>query len=146
MTTPPAFLASITSTLQYLDTKLPSGSFVFFIGLEDGLLIWETLANITHPILQVPYARLWEFISCYNINPCWGWLNPDPAWRNFTQNRAKQLNAVFPQVRPFPFPFPFSFSFPFPFPFLFLLLSDLLPRLYLVRSIETLRWPIWAIS
>jgi len=35
-----------------------------------------------------------EFLSCHDDNPCWGWLNKNETWRNFTSARARELNAV----------------------------------------------------
>eukprot|EP00699_Malawimonas_sp_californiana_P000915 EC714546.1.p1 GENE.EC714546.1~~EC714546.1.p1 ORF type:complete len:125 (+),score=25.57 EC714546.1:172-546(+) len=96
MTQPAEFEQRVTETLQYLDTSLPAGSYVFLIGLEDGL-IWDVMHDQPHP-LNVTYEQLWDFVSCLGINPCWGWLNPDPYWRNYTTYMADQLNAVFPRI------------------------------------------------
>jgi len=97
MTSPEEFEANVVSTLQYLDTVLPNGSTVFLLGLQNGTIIWDTMNKRIHP-LQVTYGALWEFVDCLGINPCWGWLNPDPYWRNFTEVRAEQLNNVFPKI------------------------------------------------
>ena len=43
---------------------------------------------------QVTYKDFHTFTSCIGMNPCWGWLNPDPYWRAFTTARAKQLSAT----------------------------------------------------
>ncbi len=40
---PAEFQAAVTSSLQYLDTVLPAGSFVLFIGLVDGRVLWDTM-------------------------------------------------------------------------------------------------------
>ena len=69
MTYPPEFEQNVIDVMEYLDTQLPYGSHVFFIGLEDGPQ-WEYMAKQMHP-LNVTYATLWEFLSCYDMNPCW---------------------------------------------------------------------------
>ena len=53
---------------------------------------------LIHPI-GVPYPDVYEFLSCHNCNPCWGWLNNNETWRNVTSNHAAALNAVYPTVR-----------------------------------------------
>eukprot|EP00698_Gefionella_okellyi_P023495 TRINITY_DN8044_c0_g1_i1.p1 TRINITY_DN8044_c0_g1~~TRINITY_DN8044_c0_g1_i1.p1 ORF type:complete len:587 (+),score=106.89 TRINITY_DN8044_c0_g1_i1:57-1817(+) len=97
MTQPADFEHNIIVALDYLATKLPAGSHVFFVGLQDGAQ-WDIMAERAYPSLNTTYAALWEFVSCLGINPCWGWLNPDPYWRNYTINLAAQLNAVFPKI------------------------------------------------
>jgi hypothetical protein len=42
---PADFQAGVTQTLQYLDTVLPAGSFVLFIGLVDGRVLWDTMSS-----------------------------------------------------------------------------------------------------
>ena len=54
--------------------------------------MWLCTAR-THP-LGSSYAELYSFLSCHDDNPCWGWLNSNETWRNYTSNRAAQLNAV----------------------------------------------------
>ncbi len=40
---PTEFYNAVTASLQYLDTQLPAGSFVLFIGLVDGRVLWNTM-------------------------------------------------------------------------------------------------------
>lgn len=44
MTPPKEFYEAVTDSLQYLDTKLPSGSTVLIVALVDGRILW----NIMH--------------------------------------------------------------------------------------------------
>ncbi|EGG24883.1 hypothetical protein DFA_03128 [Cavenderia fasciculata] len=97
MTTPSEFVAYIEATLTYLDTVLPNGSHVVFIGLVDGRVLWDTLWNRTHPV-GVPYETIYEFLSCLGVNPCWGWLNPDESIRNQTSERAALLSSLYPSI------------------------------------------------
>ncbi len=55
------------------------------------------LAAKIHPI-GVPYPALYNYLSCSEVNPCWGWLNSNETWRNLTTQRAEQLNAVYSTV------------------------------------------------
>jgi len=97
MTTPAEFLAAVTSSLQYLDTVLPAGSTVVFIGLVDGRVLWNTMHDKIHPA-GVPYPDVYDWLSCNGNNPCWGWLNSNETWRNITTQRAQQLNAVYANI------------------------------------------------
>jgi len=97
MTLPSEFYENVVGTMGFLDHHLPPGSHVFFIGLESGELIWPIMHDQMHP-LGVTYENLWAFLTCNNVNSCWGWLNPDPNDRNKTTQRAQELNAVFPQI------------------------------------------------
>jgi len=97
MTTPEEFEDNVGSTLKFLESVLPSGSTVFLMGLQNGTIIWDVMNKRMHP-LQVTYGKLWEFVSCLGINSCWGWLNPEAYWRNFTEVRAEQLNNVLVKI------------------------------------------------
>jgi len=102
MTTPQEFYQNVIEALNYLDTILPAGSHIQFIGLVDGRVLWNNMHDRIHPIgatnNDVTYADVYEYLSCLEINPCWGWLNPDPYWRNATTERANQLNAVYLEI------------------------------------------------
>lgn len=123
MTTPAEFHESVTASLQYLEAKLPRNSTVVFFPLVDGRVLWDTMHDQTHPI-GVPYPNVYEFLSCNDANPCWGWLNSNATvsvcrccsfchsvvhfgcrliavfgqWRNFTSARAAELNKVYEQI------------------------------------------------
>jgi len=102
MTEPPQFYRSVTATLSYLDTILPPGSHVVFMGLVDGRILWELMANRTHPLgavrNDVTYAAVYEYLMCLGITPCWGWLNPNETVRNLTSERAANLSAVYNEI------------------------------------------------
>jgi acyloxyacyl hydrolase len=99
MTTVPEFTANVEASLAYLDTVLPAGSHVAFLGLADGRVLWDTTSNIsvTHP-LGVKYPALYDFLACTGSTPCWGWMNSNETWRNFTSQRAAQLTGVYDAI------------------------------------------------
>lgn len=97
MSTVPIFTTAILETLQYLDTVLPNGSHVLFLGLADGRTLWNSLHNRTHP-LGVSYETVYTFLNCLEISPCWGWMNENETIRNLTSERAAELSAVYPQI------------------------------------------------
>jgi acyloxyacyl hydrolase len=94
MTTPDAFRASVLQSLAHLDAVLPPGSHVAFIPLADGRVLYETTHNLTHP-LGVGYPDMYEYLSCSGLNPCWGWLNTNATWRDFTSQRAALLSEQY---------------------------------------------------
>jgi acyloxyacyl hydrolase len=97
MTTVADFKASVISALVVLNASLPAGSHVAFLGLADGRVLYDTTHTHIHP-LGVPYPDLYDALSCNGCNPCWGWLNSDETWRNFTSARAANLTAVYDEI------------------------------------------------
>ena len=97
MTTPEDFEKYVLSSLDYLDTQLPTGSHVVFLPLADGLLLHSILHNRTHP-LGVTYQQLYDYLICNGKAPCWGWMNSNATVRNMTQQRANELSAVYPKI------------------------------------------------
>eukprot|EP00003_Mantamonas_plastica_P021532 TRINITY_DN349_c0_g1_i8.p1 TRINITY_DN349_c0_g1~~TRINITY_DN349_c0_g1_i8.p1 ORF type:complete len:485 (+),score=158.52 TRINITY_DN349_c0_g1_i8:34-1455(+) len=82
MTTPPAFKANVLKSLEFLDTKLPPGSHVMFIGVVDGRVLWDLLHDDPHPIGNgVSYADVYDYLNCLELNPCWAWLNRNETIR-----------------------------------------------------------------
>jgi acyloxyacyl hydrolase len=97
MTTPADFEANARKVLARLDQKLPTGSHVLAIGLVDGRVLWDSMHALTHPTGAI-YKDVYGMLSCEGANPCWGWLNSNETWRNFTTTRAQQLNAVYAKI------------------------------------------------
>eukprot|EP01119_Soliformovum_irregulare_P014588 TRINITY_DN3995_c0_g1_i1.p1 TRINITY_DN3995_c0_g1~~TRINITY_DN3995_c0_g1_i1.p1 ORF type:complete len:553 (-),score=134.75 TRINITY_DN3995_c0_g1_i1:148-1806(-) len=97
MTTPQEFKQNILKTLNYLEANLPSNSHVVFVGLADGLVLWDTLWNRTHPI-GVEYERVYDYLNCLNISPCWVWMNSNQTVREAGQARADALNLVYGEI------------------------------------------------
>lgn len=97
MTTVAEFQASVLQGLAYLDTVLPKGSHVAFLGLADGTILWNITHTLTHP-LGVGYPALYEYLACNGATPCWGWMNANATWRNLTQQRANELSAVYDTI------------------------------------------------
>lgn len=97
MTNVSMFTKNILDTLSYLDTTLPKGSHIVFLGLADGRVLWDALHNRTHP-LGVSYEDVYSFFNCLEVSPCWGWMNVNETIRNATSERAAELSAVYPQI------------------------------------------------
>jgi len=102
MTTPEEFYNNVVIAMNYLDTVLPMGSYVVFMGLADGRVLWDAMNARIHPIGKlrgdVTYADLYNYLNCLEISPCWGWLNSDEYWRNQTSYRAFNLSATYQEV------------------------------------------------
>ena len=94
MTTPSEFKEAVLKSLAHLDTVLPKGSHVAFMPLADGRVLYDTTHTHIHPI-GVPYPDVYTYLSCSGLNPCWGWLNTNETWRNFTTARAEELTAQY---------------------------------------------------
>ena len=102
MTKPDDFYNNVVAAMDYLDTQLPNGSHVLFMGLADGLVLYDSLNARIHPLGQlrqdVTYADLYNFLNCLHVSPCWGWLNANETIRNETQAWADSLSAVYDKV------------------------------------------------
>lgn len=97
MTTVPEFEANILLALDYLDTVLPPGSHVAFIGLAPGWVLYDSLYNRTHPV-GVSYTAVYDYLNCLEISPCTGWMTSNATLRAFTDARSMNLSAVYPQI------------------------------------------------
>jgi acyloxyacyl hydrolase len=97
MTTPPQFEANVLQSLLHLEKILPNNSLVIFIGIVDGRVLWNTLHNELHPI-GTPYSRLYDYLNCLGINPCFMWLNSNETFRNLASKRAEELNRVYLKI------------------------------------------------
>jgi len=97
MTTPAVFKQNILNSLNYLETALPFGSHVIFVGLADGRVLWDALWNRTHP-LGPTYAEVYDFLNCLTISPCWVWMNSNETVRDTGSERAEELNAVYSEI------------------------------------------------
>eukprot|EP01102_Stenamoeba_stenopodia_P006161 TRINITY_DN1696_c0_g1_i1.p1 TRINITY_DN1696_c0_g1~~TRINITY_DN1696_c0_g1_i1.p1 ORF type:complete len:637 (+),score=144.82 TRINITY_DN1696_c0_g1_i1:113-1912(+) len=102
MTTPEEFYASVTKAMEYLDTVLPLGSHVVFMGLVDGRILYDSMHARIHPIGayrgDVTYAQFYDFFNCLEVSPCFGWMNSNATWRNLTSERAFELNKVYGDI------------------------------------------------
>jgi acyloxyacyl hydrolase len=98
MTKPAEFEANILGILNYLDKNvMPPGSHMVFVGLADGLELWDNLHNRTHPI-GVSYKDVYDYLNCLNISPCWVWMNSNATIREAGQKRANELSAIYPKI------------------------------------------------
>jgi len=99
MTTPQQFYANVVAALDYLDTKLPKGSHLVFVGLPDGRILYDSMHNRTHPIGGgVDYTHVYDFLNCLEISPCYVWMNSNATIRDAGSARAAELSAVYPQI------------------------------------------------
>jgi len=64
------------------------------IGLVDGRVLYDSMYEKQHPLGPI-YPQFYEFMSCNGVNPCWGWLNTNETWRNYTSERAANLTQVY---------------------------------------------------
>jgi hypothetical protein len=93
MTTVDEFQVAVLESLDYLHANLPKNSHVAFLGLVDGRVLWHTTHKEQHP-LGMNYPDLYNYLACNGATPCWGWLNSNETWRNFTSERAQNLTNV----------------------------------------------------
>ena len=97
MTPPDKFKSSVLEALDNLDTFLPAGSHVILIALVDGRVLYDTLYQSQHPLGMI-YPTMYEYLNCYDINPCYGWLNTNETIRDMTTAWAKSLNAMYQEI------------------------------------------------
>jgi acyloxyacyl hydrolase len=101
-TTPAEFKKNVLGALAYLDDHLAPKSHVVMIGLVDGRILFEEMGHRIHPIgalhRNVQTVNFYDFLNCLGISPCWGWMNSNPAARNFTSKNAAELNAVYEEI------------------------------------------------
>ncbi|XP_063218353.1 acyloxyacyl hydrolase-like [Bacillus rossius redtenbacheri] len=97
MTKPSVFRRNVVNALRLLDGTVPEDSHVVLIGLVDGGMIYDIMADRLHPIGQlngdVHYRELYRWFNCMEIGPCYGWLNENATLRKLTTKVALQLNA-----------------------------------------------------
>ena len=64
MTTPEEFYQNVVTATNYLDTQLPMGSNVIFMGLADGLILFNAMHDRIHPLGElrqdVTYENLYD--------------------------------------------------------------------------------------
>ncbi|XP_052230368.1 acyloxyacyl hydrolase-like isoform X1 [Dreissena polymorpha] len=98
MTKPEDMRKYALQTLDFLDSVLPSGSYVFLTGLADGRVLYNSLHDRVHPIgalrNDVTYAHFYDYFNCLEISPCTGWMNTNETLRDLTTQRANELSDV----------------------------------------------------
>ena len=63
MTKPEVFYQNTLNSLEYLNKTLPPNSYVVFIGVVDGRILYNTLSNERHP-LGATYKEVYNFLNC----------------------------------------------------------------------------------
>ena len=102
MTTPTEFYQKNLETFRYVDSKVAPGSVLLATGLVDGRILYDTLHNRTHPLgslhNDVTYSTVYDYLNCLDVSPCFGWLNSNKTWRDYTTERALQLNKALKEL------------------------------------------------
>lgn len=102
MTKPEDFRAQLIAGLEKLDSVVPSNSRVLVLGLVDGSVIYENVANQSHPLSihagDIKVSDFYRFLSCTGANPCQTWLNSDKATRDAATAHAKNLDNIIQDV------------------------------------------------
>jgi acyloxyacyl hydrolase len=97
MTKPDEFYKYISQTLDALEQKLPPNSHVVFVGLAQGSMLYDFVANATHP-LGVSYPAFYDWLNCMSQSPCWGWMNTNQTVRDTTTKIAYDLSQVYDKI------------------------------------------------
>ncbi len=101
-TKPAEFKASVIESLDYLDSILPRGSHVSMFGLATGSLLYDIMHARRHPLgnnfPEIVYSRVYDYLNCLEVSPCWGWLNSNATVRNYTDNYAAMLSTLYQQI------------------------------------------------
>ena len=97
MTSPETFYNDAMAAYNKIDTLVAPGSYVISPSLFDGELLYDTMHAEQHPIGPT-YATFYDWMNCFEVNPCWGWLNTDAEVRTKSSEHAKTLNAVYEQI------------------------------------------------
>jgi acyloxyacyl hydrolase len=94
MTKPEQFKLNIYKILNWLDGVVAPGSHLFILGLADGRILYDRLAERNHPI-GVTYKKVYDLLNCLDKSPCWGWMNSNQTVRELTTQHAVKLNQVY---------------------------------------------------
>jgi len=97
MTTPEQFYRNVLESMKHLDTVLPVGSHVNFIGLPDARILFNALSEREHP-LGPKYRTIYDYLNCLSINPCYMWMNSNETLRNLATERANILNSMYSKL------------------------------------------------
>jgi len=97
-TRPEEFMQNNLRSFNYLDTRVPNGSFVFITGIFNGELMYQYMADKKHPLLPMTYGTVWDFVSSLGSNPCYAWLSRNSTCRENASRRAQELNLVYPRL------------------------------------------------
>jgi acyloxyacyl hydrolase len=97
MTLPADFYANLVNFTLSLDQRVPAGSKLVAFGVVQGSLLYDTLGDRIHPI-GVTYERVYNLLNCLGVNPCFMWLNSNATLRQMGDQRAAELNLMWPKV------------------------------------------------
>eukprot|EP00095_Tigriopus_kingsejongensis_P003537 snap_masked-scaffold106_size358372-processed-gene-1.9 protein:Tk03537 transcript:snap_masked-scaffold106_size358372-processed-gene-1.9-mRNA-1 annotation:"acyloxyacyl hydrolase-like" len=102
MTPAKVFRDNTIQGLRYLESQLPPNSHVVLVGLADGTVIYDAMANRFHPLGQynedLTYKDVYTWFNCMEIGPCHGWMSTNYTLRMMTTEHARGLNKVLRKV------------------------------------------------
>jgi hypothetical protein len=97
MTSPQQFYDNVVASLDWLDEHTAPNSFVNFVGLVNGSVLYNLMNARTHPV-GVKYSDLYGYLNCLKLSPCAGWMNQNASIRAATTEHAMLLNQQYPKV------------------------------------------------
>jgi len=115
-TDPTEFRNNLLEILGNFSMTLPNNSYVIFMGMAHGSILWDLMNNRTHPV-GCTYSEVYDFLNCLQISPCWTWMNSNQTVRETGDAWAQKLSDIYDQVistSSFPnfkmiyYPFPFE--------------------------------------
>jgi len=96
-TSPTEFKSNLLEVLGNFSLVLPNNSYVIFMGLAQGSILWDLMHSRTHP-LGATYEEVYDFLNCLQISPCWTWMNNNQTVRQTGDNWAQQLSTIYDEV------------------------------------------------
>jgi len=96
-TNPMEFRANLLEILGNFSQVLPPGSHIVFMGLAQGGILYDTMHNLTHPI-GASYEKVYTFLNCLEISPCWAWMNSNATVRQIGDDWAQKLSDIYSEV------------------------------------------------
>lgn len=91
------FENNLLEVLGNFSLTLPNNSYVVFMGLAHGSILWDLMNARTHPI-GATYAEVYDFLNCLQISPCWTWMNSNQTVRETGDAWAQKLSDIYSQV------------------------------------------------
>jgi acyloxyacyl hydrolase len=96
-TDPTVFKNNLLEVLGNFSLTLPNNSYVLFMGLAKGSILWDLMHNRTHP-LGTTYAEVYGLLNCLQISPCWTWMNSNQTVRETGDAWAQKLSTIYDEV------------------------------------------------
>ena len=98
MTSAELFYNNTLTALNFFEERLAPGSHVILVGLIDAGFLWDTMANLYHPLgvyrKNLKYKDMYRWFNCLEIGPCAGWMTSNATLRAVTSKHARELNTI----------------------------------------------------